>query len=132
MFGITEDTTKNDIIKATLDAIAFQVKDVVDVMIKESKIPLERVYIDGGASDNNYLMQFQSNLLRCPLVKPKETEITALGVGFLAGLGTLYRDINFIKENQKMLKKFMPISAYRESLEDYEGWKAVKSARTFK
>ena len=79
MFGITEDTTKYDIIKATLDAIAFQVKDVVDVMIKESKTPLERVYIDGGASDNNYLMQFQSDLLRCPLVKPKETEITALG-----------------------------------------------------
>ncbi len=133
MFGITEDTTKHDIIKATLDAIAFQVKDVVDVMIKESKIPLERVYIDGGASDNNYLMQFQSNLLRCPLVKPKETEITALGVGFLAGLGTLYKDVDFIKENQKILKKFTPVSAYKESLEDYEGWKkAVKSARTFK
>lgn len=133
MFGITEDTTKNDIIKATLDAIAFQVKDVVDVMIKESKTPLERVYIDGGASDNNYLMQFQSNLLRCPLVKPKETEITALGVGFLAGLGTLYKNIEFIKENQKILKKFTPVSSYKESLEDYEGWKkAVKSARTFK
>lgn len=133
MFGITEDTTKHDIIKATLDAIAFQVKDVVDVMIKESKTPLERVYIDGGASDNNYLMQFQSNLLRCPLVKPKETEITALGVGFLAGLGTLYKDVDFIKENQKILKKFTPVSAYKESLEDYEGWKkAVKSARTFK
>ncbi len=133
MFGITEDTTKNDIIKATLDAIAFQVKDVVDVMIKESKTPLERVYIDGGASDNNYLMQFQSNLLRCPLVKPKETEITALGVGFLAGLGTLYKNIDFIKENQKILKKFTPVSSYKESLEDYEGWKkAVKSARTFK
>ncbi|NMA05334.1 MAG: glycerol kinase GlpK [Acholeplasmataceae bacterium] len=133
MFGITEDTTKYDIIKATLDAIAFQVKDVVDVMIKESKTPLERVYIDGGASDNNYLMQFQSDLLRCPLVKPKETEITALGVGFLAGLGSLYKDISFIKENQKILKKFMPLSPYKESLKDYEGWKkAVKSARTFK
>lgn len=133
MFGITEDTTKHDIIKATLDAIAFQVKDVVDVMIKESKTPLERVYIDGGASDNNYLMQFQSNLLRCPLVKPKETEITALGVGFLAGLGTLYKNIEFIKENQKILKKFTPVSGYKESLEDYEGWKkAVRSARTFK
>ena len=133
MFGITEDVTRHDIIKATLDAIAFQVKDVVDVMIKESKTPLESVYIDGGASDNNYLMQFQSDLLRCPLIKPKETEVTALGAGFLAGLGGLYKDIDYIKKYQTIVKTFKPISPYKTSIDLHEGWKkAVKSAQTFK
>ncbi|MFA5720169.1 MAG: glycerol kinase GlpK [Acholeplasmataceae bacterium] len=133
MFGITEDVTKHDIIKATLDAIAYQVKDVVDVMIKESKTPLESVYIDGGASDNNYLMQFQSDLLRCPLIKPKETEITALGAGFMAGLGGLYKDIDYIKSNQSIIKTFKPMSSYKTSVELHSGWKkAVKSAQTFK
>lgn len=133
MFGITEDVTKHDIVKATLDAIAFQVKDVVDVMIKESKTPLESVFIDGGASDNNYLMQFQSDLLRCPLIKPHETEVTALGAGFLAGLGSLYPTIDYIKKQQTILKTFTPKRAYKESVELHKGWKtAVKSAQTFK
>ncbi len=133
MFGITQDVNKCDIAKATLDAIAFQVKDVVDVMITETEIPLEEVHIDGGVSDNGYLMQYQSDLLRCPLIKPKDTEMTALGVGFLAGLGTLYPSVDYIRGQQSIFKTYQPKMKYKDAINDYEGWKkAVLSAQTYK
>lgn len=133
MFGITQDVNKCDIAKATLDAIAFQVKDVVDVMITETEIPLEEVHIDGGVSDNGYLMQYQSDLLRCPLIKPKDTEMTALGVGFLAGLGTLYPSVDYIRGQQSIYKIYQPKMKYKDAINDYEGWKkAVLSAQTYK
>ena len=90
IFNITQDVNKADIIKATLNAIAYQVKDVVDMMLKDAKMPLKEVHIDGGVSQNNYLMQFQADLLRCPLIKPHETEITALGAAYLAGLNNIF------------------------------------------
>lgn len=133
MFGITQDVNKCDIAKATLDAIAFQVKDVVDVMIRETEIPLEEVHIDGGASDNGYLMQYQSDLLRCPLIKPSETEMTALGAGFLAGLGNIYPSDDFLKQQQTIFKNYYPKIKYKEAVEDYNGWKkAVLSAQSYK
>ncbi len=133
MFGITQDINKADVIKATLNAIAYQVKDVVDVMLKEAKLPLKEVHIDGGVSKNNYLMQFQADLLRCPLIKPEETEITALGAGYLAGLGSLYPSLDYLIEKQQLLKTFEPIIAFKEASRLYEGWKvAVKSAQSYK
>lgn len=133
MFGITADVNKYDIVKATLDAIAYQVKDVVDVMIKESKIPLKKVFIDGGVTKNNYLMQFQSDLLRCPLTKPVNTEITALGAGYLAGLGTIYKDFEYLIHHKKILKEFNPKMDHNEAISKYKGWqKAVKSAQSYK
>ena len=132
MFGITADVNKCDIAKATLDAISFQVKEVVDVMIKETEIPLEEVYIDGGVSDNGYLMQYQSDLLRCPLIKPFETEITALGAGFLAGLPGLYPNVEFLRKHKKIKTSYKPKLSYQEASKDFEGWKrAVRSARTY-
>ncbi len=133
MFGITADVNKYDIVKATLDAIAYQVKDVVDVMVKESTIPLKKVFIDGGVTNNNYLMQFQSDLLRCPLIKPKNTEVTALGAAFLAGLGSIYPNIQYIIDNKKTLKEFKPLMKQSIAVKKYKGWqKAVKSARSYK
>lgn len=133
MFGITQDINKADVIKATLNAIAYQVKDVVDVMLKEAKMPLKEVHIDGGVSKNNYLMQFQADLLRCPLIKPKETEITGLGAAFLAGLGSLYPSLDYIKEKQQLLRIYNPMLTFKEANKLYEGWKiAVSSARSYK
>lgn len=133
MFGITQEVNKADIIKATLNAIAYQVKDVVDVMLKEAKMPLKEVHIDGGVSKNSYLMQFQADLLRCPLIKPKESEITGLGAAFLAGLGSIYPSLDYIKEKQQLLKVYQPIISFKEANKLYEGWKiAVSSARSYK
>lgn len=133
MFGITADVSKYDVVKATLDAIAYQVKDVVDVMIKESLIPIKKVFIDGGVTNNNYLMQFQSDLLRCPLIKPKNTEVTALGAAFLAGLGNIYPNIDYLINNKKTLREFKPLMKQSVALEKYKGWqKAVKSAQHYK
>lgn len=133
MFGITQDVNKNDIIKATLNAIAYQVKDVVEVMIKDTKMPLLEVYVDGGVSKNDYLMQFQSELLRCPLIKPTESEVTALGAGFLAGLGNLFPSLDYIKDKRKIFKKYEPKLKYSEVAKLYDGWlNAVNSARTYK
>lgn len=133
MFGITQEINKADIIKATLNAIAYQVKDVVDVMLKEAKMPLKEVHIDGGVSKNNYLMQFQADLLRCPLVKPVESEITGLGAAFIAGLGTFFPSLNYLKEKQQFQQTYHPLISFKEASKLYEGWKiAVNSARSYK
>ncbi len=132
IFGLTSNVKKCDIIKATLDAIAYQVKDVVDVMIKESSIPLEEVYVDGGVSNNDYLMQFQSDLLRCPLIKPNQSEITALGAGIIAGLNGLY-DLKTLRGKKPVLKRYGPKMDFQLATQLYQGWeKAVESARTYK
>jgi glycerol kinase len=84
--GLTRGTTAGHVARAALEAIAFQVADVLEVMREDSGIQLHELRVDGGASANNLLMQFQADLLRVPVVRPKVTETTALGAGFLAGL----------------------------------------------
>lgn len=133
IFGINSRTTKYDLIKATLEGIGFQVKDVVDVMIKESEVPLQEVHVDGGVSNNKYLMQFQSDLLRCPLIKPEETEITALGAGLIAGLDSLFPSLETIKKALKGDVIYQPQMKYSDSIEIYKGWKkAVIAAQKYK
>lgn len=133
IFNITQDVNKADIIKATLNAIAYQVKDVVDMMLKDAKMPLKEVHIDGGVSQNNYLMQFQADLLRCPLIKPHETEITALGAAYLAGLNNIFPSIDFLYKSQKITKRYDPKMAFKKSQQLHHGWKlAVESARSYK
>jgi glycerol kinase len=86
VFGITRGTTKEHLIRATLKAIAFQVKDVLTAMEEDAGIKLKRLKVDGGAVQNNFLMQFQSDILQVPLDRPVATETTALGAAYLAGL----------------------------------------------
>jgi glycerol kinase len=86
--GITRGTTAGHIARAALEGIAFQVADVLDVMCQDSGIPINGLRVDGGASANDLLMQFQADLLRVPVVRPKVVETTALGAAFLAGLAT--------------------------------------------
>ena len=85
--GITGGTTKEQLVRATLESIAYQVKDNLDVMVKDSGIPIEVMRVDGGAAVNTFLMQFQADISGVPVVRPEVVETTALGAAYLAGLG---------------------------------------------
>ena len=88
ILGITRGTTRAHLVRATLEAIAYEVRDVVDVMTHEAGVKLPRLAVDGGASANNFLCQVQANQLQVPVVRPQILETTGLGAAFLAGLGT--------------------------------------------
>ena len=99
IFGLTRATTKEHIIRATLESIAFQSKDVMEVMKEESKLKFKSLAVDGGACANNFLMQFQSDILNCNIMRPTNLETTALGAAYLAGLATgVYKDTDEIKK----------------------------------
>ena len=86
VFGLTRDTGKNHLIKATLDALAYQTKDVLEVMQKDSELELTSLKVDGGACVNNYLMQFQADILNTNVERPKVIETTVMGAAYLAGI----------------------------------------------
>ena len=90
--GITRGTTKAHIARAALEGIAFQVADVLDAMRQDAGIPIQELRVDGGASANDLLMQFQADILQVPVVRPKVIETTAMGAAFLAGLAVGYWD----------------------------------------
>jgi glycerol kinase len=90
LFGITRGSTAAHVARAALDSIAFQTLEVLNAMQKDSGIDIRELRVDGGATVNNQLMQFQSNLLQSKVVRPKITETTALGAAYLAGLATGY------------------------------------------
>src|SRR5699024_2577677 len=92
VFGLTRGTTKEHFIRATLESLAYQTKDVLDVMIQDSEIDLKALRVDGGAVKNNFLMQFQSDMLGVPVERPVIQETTALGAAYLAGLAVGYWD----------------------------------------
>ncbi|MBP1970711.1 glycerol kinase [Virgibacillus natechei] len=134
VFGLTRGTTKEHFIRATLESLAYQSKDVVDAMIKDSGIDLKTLRVDGGAVRNDFLMQFQSNILGVPVERPVVQETTALGAAYLAGLAVGYwKDKEEIAKQWKNEKTFT--NAFDEEKRDalYDGWKkAVASTRTFK
>jgi glycerol kinase len=86
--GLTRGTTAGHLARAALEGIAFQVADVLDVMREDSGITLNELRVDGGASRNDLLMQFQADMLKVPVVRPRIVETTALGAAYLAGLAT--------------------------------------------
>ncbi len=134
IFGITRGTTDNDLIKATLQAIAYQTKDIIETMSSDSKIPIEVLKVDGAASANDYLMQFQADILGISLQRSSELETTSLGVAFMAGLAVGYwKDLDDIKKNYQAGKLYEPKmkETVRENL--YDGWKnAVSATMSFK
>ena len=130
IFGLTRDTDRNQIIKATLESLAYQTKDIIDVMEKDSGLNLNSLKVDGGACMNNYLMQFQSDLLGNQVIRPEIIESTAMGAGYLAGLKSCIWDKDQIIKNQKIDIKFQSQIDLEERNKMYRGWKkAVK--RTF-
>ncbi|MBZ4686452.1 MAG: glycerol kinase, partial [Clostridia bacterium] len=131
MVGITRGTNKNHIVRAALEAITYQVKDVVQVMLEDSGLDLKKLRVDGGAVKNNFLMQFQSDMLQVPVERPQVNETTALGAAFLAGLGIgFYSDIREVEETWQLDKTFEPQMDELQMEEKYQGWKkAVDRAK---
>ncbi len=127
IFGLTRGTDQNQIAKATLDSIAYQTKDVLEAMQADSGIALKSLKVDGGAVANNYLMQFQANILGVPVDRPKIIESTALGAAYLAGLGTGFWTVDDLLQNIEIEKSFEPKWSIEKIGKLYSGWqKAVR------
>ena len=130
IFGLTRDTGKEHIIKATLESLAYQTKDIIDVMEKDSGLKLTSLKVDGGACMNNYLMQFQSDLLGSEVNRPEIIETTSMGAGYLAGLKSNIWDKDQIIKNQKIDRSFNSKIKKMEREMMYNGWKKAVN-RTF-
>ncbi|UQS85352.1 glycerol kinase GlpK [Apilactobacillus apisilvae] len=134
VFGLTRGTSKEEFVKATLDSLAYQTKDVVDTMTNETGLSLNQLKVDGGAAKNNYLMQFQSDILNTSIERSKISETTALGVTYLAGLAVGYwSDIDEIKSKHNSSDCFNPSMSEQKINNYYKGWQAaVKSTQLFR
>jgi glycerol kinase len=134
IFGLTRGSSRSHLIRATLESVAYQTKDVLSVMERDSGIQLKALRVDGGMVRNNFLMQFQSDLLHVTVERPKVQETTALGAAYLAGLAVGYwKDKNDIAGNWQIDKTFAPDMPQNTSEKLYAGWqKAVEAARVFK
>ena len=130
VFGITRGCQKEHFIRATLESIAYQTYDVIKAMEEDAGVKLTNLKVDGGASANNFLMQFQSDILDAKVDRPNCIETTALGAAYLAGLATGYfKDKEEIKQNWQLGKTFGPDVAEEKRCELLKGWKkAVKCA----
>ncbi|HPD57040.1 MAG TPA: glycerol kinase GlpK [Smithellaceae bacterium] len=128
--GLTRGATRNHIIRATLESIAYQTRDVLEVMRADSGINLKELRVDGGAAANDFLMQFQSDILGAPVERPEIIETTALGAAYLAGLATgFWKDQSMIVERRKVNRKFQPYMNKDKREKLYQGWKkAVQRA----
>lgn len=133
MFGLTRGTTKNQVIRATLEAIAFQTRDVVDTMVADTKLPLKALTVNGGASRNNFLMQFQADILQTPIQRAEIEETTALGAAFLAGLAVdFWHDQDELVKLSVLGSEFTPKMPVDKSEKIYKGWKqAIKATQAF-
>lgn len=121
--GITRGTTRAHIARAALDGIAFQTYDIAKAMAKDMNAPLTELKVDGGASRNNLLMQFQANLLGINVVRPKITETTALGAAYLAGLAVgFWKDVDELRKQWQVERTFEPVKDSPEIEEAKKGW----------
>ena len=133
VFGLTRGTTEKDFIKATLQGIAYQVRDILGAMEEDTGIDIPVLKVDGGAANNDYLMQFQADILNTPVQRAGDLETTALGAAFLAGLAVGYwQDFDEIKAIIKDGKRFEVQMDDKRRNKLYGGWqKAVAATRYF-
>src|SRR5690625_734454 len=134
VLGITRGTEREHMVRATLESIAYQTKDVLDAMIADSGIDLRTLRVDGGAVKNDFLMQFQSDMLDVSVERPVVQETTALGAAYLAGLA-----VGFWESQDEIAEKWRVEHTFKKELADdkreqlYSGWKkAVEATRAFK
>lgn len=134
IFGITRGTTKEHLTRATLEAIAYQVKDILNAMEEDSAMQIKSLRVDGGAAGNDFLMQFQSDILSVPVMRPVITETTALGAAYFAGLA-----VGFWKDREEIASQWLIDKTFKSQMtlekinELYNGWKlAVSAAMAFK
>lgn len=129
--GLTRGSNRNHLIRAALEAIAYQSRDLIEAMKEDSGMTINSLKVDGGATANNFLMQFQSDILNVNVLRPEITETTALGAAFLAGLGVnFWNSKEEIRESWKLNREFFPNMSEEERTKYYKGWKkAVEKAK---
>ena len=133
MFGLSRGTSKHHIIRATLESLAYQTKDVLDAMQKDSKITLNALRVDGGACANDLLMQFQADILGADVQRPQIIETTALGAAYLAGIAVGFYQKDQISKNWAIDRTFKSNMSSTESKKLYTGWqKAVERTMNWK
>jgi glycerol kinase len=129
--GLTRGTTRAHVTRAALEAIAYQSRDVLDAMAADAKATLGDLKVDGGAAANDFLCQFQADVLDAPVVRPAVIETTALGAAYLAGVGSgLWRSVSAIAERHAVERRFTPSRDASARTDGYAGWRrAVERAR---
>jgi glycerol kinase len=130
LVGLTRGSSKNHIIRATLEALVYQSKDLIQAMLEDSGLDLKEVKVDGGASANNLLMQFLADMTNTAVERPVNTETTVTGAAYLAGLATnFWDDLDDLMNKRKVEKLFKPEMEQAERDKRYEGWmKAIDTA----
>lgn len=129
VFGITRGTGRPELVRATLNSLAYQTRDVIAAMTSDSGIDLKKLKVDGGAVKNNLLMQFQSDILNVPVERPVVNETTALGAAYLAGLAVGYwSDKEEVNENYKIDRVFTSSISEQERETLYNGWQQAVAA----
>ena len=134
VFGITRGTSKEQFIRATVESMAYQTRDVLNTMVKDSGIEIPTIRVDGGAANNDFLMQFQADILGKTVERSKINETTALGAAYLAGLATgFWKDIEDIKQHWEKDATFEPEMSEEKREDLYAGWQeAVQATQAFK
>ncbi|MGA0233012.1 MAG: FGGY family carbohydrate kinase, partial [Saprospiraceae bacterium] len=123
VFGITRGTDSRHFAKATLESLAFQTRDVIDTMTEDASLVLSSLKVDGGAVTNNFLMQFQADILQIHIERPSVIETTAMGAVYLAGLNLGIWDAHDIEKNKAIEKRFSPRLSQEKSEKRYALWK---------
>lgn len=133
IFGLTRGAGRNHIIRAALEAIAYQTKDVLNAMMEDAGITVANLKVDGGACNNNFLLQFQADITNCSVKRPVITETTALGGAYLAGLAVGYwADKREIEAKWNLDQQFIPQMNEETRQKNYKGWcKAVEKSRSW-
>ncbi|MBI1224129.1 MAG: glycerol kinase GlpK [Bacteroidetes bacterium] len=127
VFGLTRGTSNAHLIRATLESMAFQTKDVLTAMEKDSKLKLKALRVDGGACANNLLMQFQADMLNANVERPEIIETTALGAAYLAGLGVGFWKLSDIENGWQLNRSFQPTMDDQTRKLKYKGWQKAVS-----
>jgi len=132
VLGLTRGSNREQIVRATLESIAYQTRDVLDAMRRDTGLPIRDLRVDGGASTNDFLMQFQADILNARVARPKVTETTALGAAFLAGIHAgLWQDARDAARGSAVGRTFRPTMPAKEREARYAGWRdAVARVRS--
>ena len=131
--GLTRGAAKGHLIRATLESLAYQTQDVLEAMEKDSGIHLKNLRVDGGASANDFLMQFQADIMNKEVLRPECIETTALGAAYLAGIAVgFWKDKEDIRSNWSLERTFLPFMTKQDREERLKGWeRAVRCAISY-
>jgi len=129
--GLTRASNKSHIVRAALESIAFQSKDLIDAMEADSGEPIRELRVDGGAAVNDFLMQFQADILDKPVVRPADVETTALGAAYLAGIAEkIWAGTEEVESFWRVERRFEPQMSDTERARLMDGWRAAVSRTT--